>query len=116
MSNPSANMQDNICSVHSLASPCGKSGNGPEVALISFVEVAGFVGVADVSDSTGIFSSECVTAGATIGTGAAGLTTSGVVVTGAGAAGVLGSTDGETDNGDTFSWSADMDVSLSHSP
>lgn len=101
---------------HSLASPCGKSGNGPEVALISFVEVTGFAGVAGVSDSTGIFSSECATAGATIGTDAAGFTTSGVVVTGADAAGVVGSIDGEADRGDTFSWSADMDVSPSRSP
>lgn len=39
--------------------------------------------------------------------GAAGLTTSGVAVVGAGAAGVVGSTDGEADKGDTSSWLAD---------
>lgn len=96
-----------MCNGHSLASPCGKSGSGPEVALISFVEVAGFAGagVGADSDSTGIFSSEC----AMMGTVATGLATSGAVVLAAGGVGTAGVVDcGEVDKGETFSWFASL--------
>lgn len=92
---------------HSLASPCGKSGNGPEVALISLVAVTDFdgAGMGFVSDSMGTFSSEC----AMMGTVIAGLLASAELVTEAGATGsaaAAGVDAGETDNGETSSWLA----------